>query len=301
MAQIDITQRHYAIIDFLHSRKKATFAAISNHLSLISGDYDLNLSKRTFLRDIADIASTTGIEILCDRKNGYVYYLNEELKPDDIAQYTKESFEIYTAFHSEENLKPYVQVESRHSQGTEHLHPLLRAIREKKEVKFWHQKYTETKPYLRKVYPLGLKKSIGRWYLLAYCPERKGIRIFGLDRIRDLEISSFRFNYKHKQSLEEIYEHCFGISKPDENTHPEEVVLSFKPIKGKYILSYPLHHSQTTLVDNEEEIRVALKVYITFDFIQELLKHPGETRIIQPESLKIRYIDFLKKGLELNG
>ena len=73
MAQIEITRRHYAIINVFFNRKKATFEEISNHLLSNPGDYDLNISKRTFLRDIADIASTTDIEILCDRKNGYVY------------------------------------------------------------------------------------------------------------------------------------------------------------------------------------------------------------------------------------
>ena len=301
MAQADIVRRHYTIIDFLRNRKKATLKEIRNHLSSKSGDYDLTLSKRTFLRDIADIAATTGIEILCDRKNGYVYYINEKLEADDIAQYAKESFETYTAFHSETNLKPYVQLETRRSKGTEYLYPLLRAIREKRAVECWHQKYASPEPEWRKVYPFGLKESIGRWYLLAYCTERKEVRTFGLDRICRLEVSDTKFKYKPEKSLEEMYEHCFGISAAEENTQTEEVILSFNPLKGKYIRSYPLHHSQTTLIDNEEEIRIGLKVYVTFDFVLELLKHTGEIRIIQPESLKRRYIDLLKKGLELNG
>ena len=300
MAQIEITRRHYAIINFLRNRKQATFEEISNHLSSKSGDYDLNLSKRTFLRDIADIASNTDIEILCDRKNGYVYYINEESEPNEIARYTKESFEIYTAFHSENNLAPYVQLETRRPQGTEHLYPLLRAISEKKRVTFLHQKFTHPEPERRTVYPLGLKESIGRWYLLAYCMERKNIRAFGLDRISQLEISDLKFKYKPEKSLDKIYEHCFGISMAEEGVQPEEVVLSFKPVKGKYIRSYPLHHSQKTLIDNEEEVRIALKVFITFDFMQELLKHTGEMQIIQPESLKNRYVDLLRKGIENN-
>ena len=100
--------------------------------------------------------------------------------------------------------------------------------------------------------------------------------------------------------MEELYRHCFGISMPEVNTQPEEVVLSFSLPKGRYILSYPLHHSQTTLIDNEEEVRVGMKVYITIDLVLELLKHTGEIRIIQPDSLRTRYLDYLKKGLELN-
>jgi len=61
-------------------------------------------------------------------------------------------------------------------------------------------------------------------------------------------------------------------------------------VKGKYIRSYPLNHYQTTLIDNEEESCIALKVFITFNFMQELLKHT--------ESLKNRYVDLLRKRIE---
>ncbi len=301
MAQTDIIRRQFAIINFLRHKKKATFNEIQNHLLEESGDYDLNLCKRTFLRDIEEIASTLGIEIVCHRKDGYTYCIDERFETNDIGRYAMESFEIYTAFHSNENLKPYVQPETRSPKGTQYLYPLLQAIKEKKQIEFSYQKYNNPELEFRKVCPLGLKESTGRWYLLAHCTERKGIRAFGLDRMDHLEISDLKFNYKPKLILEEMYKNCFGISMPEPNTKVEEVVLSFNPVKGKYIQSYPLHHSQKTLIDNDKEIQIELKLYITFDFVLELLKHTGEMVIIRPESLKLRYIDTLKRGLEVQA
>jgi len=47
----------------------------------------------------------------------------------------------------------------------------------------------------------------------------------------------------------------------------------------------PLHESQQILADNEEEIRVQLTVFITHDFVMELLSHGANVKVLQPESL----------------
>jgi predicted DNA-binding transcriptional regulator YafY len=47
----------------------------------------------------------------------------------------------------------------------------------------------------------------------------------------------------------------------------------------------PLHHTQQILVDNDDELRVSLTVYLTYDFRMELLSHGDTVTIIQPTSL----------------
>lgn len=64
-----------------------------------------------------------------------------------------------------------------------------------------------------------------------------------------------------------------------------EVVLSFDPFQGKYIKSLPLHESQEVLIDDKHEIRVRMKVYLTHDFIMEILSYGDNVKVIQPESL----------------
>ena len=66
---------------------------------------------------------------------------------------------------------------------------------------------------------------------------------------------------------------------------PEEIILSFDPVQGKYAQSLPWHHSQEVLVDNDNELRVKLTLYITHDFFMELLSHGDTVRVIEPASL----------------
>ncbi len=300
MAQIDISQRHLAIINFLRNRGKATFQEIKSYLQS-NDDYLLDLSKRTFLRDIQYISSVYGIEILCDRKNGNTYSINEEVETDSISQYAMESLELFMALNTSTDLSRFIQLETRHTKGIQHIHPLLQAIRNKLVVEFYHQKFNKSQAELRKVYPLGLKESIGRWYLLAYCTKQKALRTFGLERISQLEATTTKFKYKLEQPVFSQFEPCFGIMLPEGNSLPQEVVLSFTRGKANYIKSYPFHHSQEILIDNEIELRIKLNIFTTHDFFIELLKHTGDIKILAPQELKQRYFNWLKIGLEMNA
>ena len=136
--------------------------------------------------------------------------------------------------------------------------------------------------------PLALKEFKNRWYLISTNLVKDSsdgiIKTFGLDRISSLEITKIRFRYPTSFDIEEYFRHCFGIISPVEEK-PAEVILSFDPDQGKYIKTLPLHQSQQILVDNDNELRVKLLIYITFDFRMELWAHGNTIRILQPASL----------------
>ena len=52
----------------------------------------------------------------------------------------------------------------------------------------------------------------------------------------------------------------------------------------------PFHASQKILIDNEDELRIQLKLFVTHDFVMEILAHGDTVKVIQPQSL----IDELK-------
>jgi predicted DNA-binding transcriptional regulator YafY len=61
--------------------------------------------------------------------------------------------------------------------------------------------------------------------------------------------------------------------------------LSFNSFQGKYIKSLPLHHTQQILIDNEDELRISLTVYLTRDFLMELLSYGDTVRALAPQKL----------------
>jgi predicted DNA-binding transcriptional regulator YafY len=85
-------------------------------------------------------------------------------------------------------------------------------------------------------------------------------------------------------NVEDYFKHCFGIIRP-EDEKPEEVILSFDPHQAKYIKSLPLHESQQIIEENENETVFRLKVFITHDFVMEILSYGETVKIIEPQNL----------------
>ena len=90
----------------------------------------------------------------------------------------------------------------------------------------------------------------------------------------------------------------FGIYS-DREHEAEEVILSFSPMGGKYNESFPLHESQETLIDNEQEFRIRLRVKLTYDFIMELLSQSQNMRVIAPTRLRDRLIEIHKEAVRM--
>ena len=63
------------------------------------------------------------------------------------------------------------------------------------------------------------------------------------------------------------------------------MLLSFTPFQANYIKSFPLHHSQQVISENEKECRIKLHVYITHDFVMELLSMGENVKVLKPAGL----------------
>jgi predicted DNA-binding transcriptional regulator YafY len=296
MSQRETAIRHLKIISFLRQRKKAPFDEIQAYLNRCGQDTgdDLYMEKRTFFRDIHEIESIYGIEIVCDRKNESHYSIKED---NPIDKYAIESFETFSALNSGKDLTGSILFETRTPKGIENLSPLIYAIRNKFETVFSYKKFYEIEPQIRTVYPLGLKESANFWYLIAFCTLRKDIRTFALDRISEIDVTNERFNYESPNLMQDMFHDCFGVVRRENGSIAEEIILSFSPFRGNYIKNFPLHASQIILIDNEKELRIRLHLHITRDFVSELLKYVGELRIVSPESLIQRYFEKLAAGM----
>lgn len=88
-----------------------------------------------------------------------------------------------------------------------------------------------------------------------------------------------------KYDIQKDFKNSFGIISTLDET-PEEIILSFDSDQGSYIKTLPLHHSQEILIDDENELRIKLKLVPTYDFEQEILSQGKRVKIISPESFK---------------
>jgi predicted DNA-binding transcriptional regulator YafY len=93
------------------------------------------------------------------------------------------------------------------------------------------------------------------------------------------------------------YKYCFGIIAPNADK-PSEVILSFDPFQGKYIKSLPLHATQEIILDTDDELRIRLTVYLTHDFLMELLSYGDTVKVLQPTQLIDELKEIYKRVLE---
>ncbi|WP_099365429.1 helix-turn-helix transcriptional regulator [Sphingobacterium sp. 1.A.4] len=283
MSKRESIARYSLIIKKLR-KHPASFSDIEEYLALESEiqAYNFNISKRTFLRDREDIRSLYNIEILYDFSKK-VYFIDFDDQPE-VSERILEAFEIFNALNVADRLSNYIHFEKRKPHGTEHLNGILHAIKNHFQIKFVYRKYWDDELTERTVEPLALKEFKNRWYVLSKDFDDNTIKSFALDRLADLEISKRKFNFPKDFDVIEHYKYCFGIISP--NGHlPEDVILSFNAFQGKYIKSLPLHDSQEILLDNQDELRIRLRLFITHDFFMELLSFGQNLKVLSPQTL----------------
>ena len=279
MGQKETSKRHHLIINYLRKRPHS-FNEIKMHIETefsISA-YDLHFSKRTFQRDISDIASLYNIEIKYSKSlNKYQIVYDEK---DILIEHILEAYDIANALNVENNFSQYIDFEQRVNSGTRFLLDCLTAIKNKKIVTLTYKRYTNETILERLLAPYALKEYQYKWYLVANDCEDKKIKLFGLDRIVSFTTGNKTFTYPQNFKVSEFFKHRYGVMFSDEN--PVEIELSFNTFRGNYIKRQPLHPSQKILIDNDNELRISLFLIPTLDFKLDLLKYAGNISIIKP-------------------
>ncbi len=286
MSKRESLSRYNLIINRIR-KSNSSLKEIKDYLSRESnfkGD-NFNVSKRTIGRDLDDIRSLYDIDIQYDFRRK-VYYIESEGKPDINARML-ETFDILNALNISSGISQFIHLEKRRPLGTENLHGLIHAIKNKLIIRFSHQKFWEDDPTVRTVEPYALKESRNRWYLIAKDYKDLKIKSFALDRLSNLEFPRGKFEYPKDYNVEENYRYSFGIIESN-GQEPQEIILSFEPEQGKYIKTLPLHVSQQVIMDTEDELQVKLKLWVTHDLIMELLSYGNSMKVLKPKSLANR-------------
>ena len=295
MSRKEGIQRHRFIIHQLN-KKPSTFKEIVNFLKLqeeISED-KLTCSLRTFQREVKEILSLYNVDIEFD-KSRKVYFIKEDER-EAKSERLMESFDLFNAIRMGNSFGNHLIFENRRALGTEHMHGLLHAIRNRYEVSFNYRKFDGGTVTKRTVYPIAIKEARNRWYLLAKDPANEVVKNFGLDRITHLEIGSKKFREIKDFDPSEEFRYTFGIINGT-GEKPEKIILSFTPTEGEYVKSLPLHQSQKEILNNKTERRFEYELVPTYDFKMEILSYGDTVKVLEPESLRKDIIAQLKKAL----
>ncbi len=254
-----------------------------DYLQMQDDNLQIGFSKRTLQRDINEIRNVFGIDIEYS-KSQKGYFISQNENENMNFQRMMEAFDMFNSLNLAQDLTPFIYLEKRRPQGTENLYGLLHAIKNRLQIKFTYQKFWEEELSQRLVEPYALKEFKNRWYIMAKDSKDNNIKSFALDRLTNLEITNLNYQYPDNYSIEQSYRYCFGIISPNDE-EPQDIILSFDPFQGKYIKTLPLHDTQQVLVDNDEEMKIKLKLCLTHDLVMELLSFGDNLKVIEPKSL----------------
>ena len=298
MSRIHHLQRNLLIISKIRNNPYVSFSELTAYIEKelsFRGIYDTGLSRRTIQRDIQNIRMEFGKDIVyCRRNQGY--YIAHDDSYSDIDRFL-DSFDIYSALNSEVAAPNFVLAEKHRPMGTQHLHPLIHAIRNSLRISLSYLKFGSDKPSFRELEPYAIKECRGRWYLIARTKGLNDMKTYGLDRITDLVITDEIFPKDGTIDVSEKFKYSFGIYSSDE--YPiEDVILSFDARDGSYLKSLPLHHSQEIITDNKDEFVIKLRLKITLDFVMELMSRSWSLKVIEPLSLREQIHSICRSALE---
>ena len=284
MSKLIYFKRYLYVIDRLRSLP-CSFNDLQEHVmrKLENDDIDtaFEYAIRTFERDKKDIATLFGIDILYNRKDK-TYAIDEAEIEDQSVTRMIDAFSIHHALQEGNKLSPSVFLEKRKSLGTENIYGIIHAIQNGYILQFTYQKHWEDYSTQRMVYPIAIKESQQRWYLVALDKKNDVVKTFGLDRISNLKVTDTKFKpFAYK--VEKEFQHAFGV---ETYSPAEQVVLEFSKQQGNYIKTFPLHESQRIIEETEYSVVLEIFIHTTNDIKMELLKYGNDVKVLSPISLQ---------------
>ncbi|MBQ2489087.1 MAG: WYL domain-containing protein, partial [Bacteroidales bacterium] len=241
---------------------------------------------RTFQNHREQIADVFGVEIAC-RKSDNAYYIADRAEMKDLSGFRKwmlETVSVNNSINMCGALRSRILLEEQPSSKS-FLSDILEAMRNNCMIMFDYRPYWSSEAvHYYNFEPYALKMFRRRWYLLGKYGNHT-LRIFALDRMENMDISTETFLYPKNFDAEDFFSCCFGIIADDE-LEVKRVVLKVKAFQANYFRSLPLHASQQELERNETYSLFSYRLKPTFDFRQELLSHGSAVEVLEPLSLR---------------
>lgn len=261
---------------------------------------EIGCSMRTLRRDLKFLRQEMKIPIKYSRHyQGYHVPEDDTILSIDNFKRLMQSIELYDALDIATGIDNIVFLEKRYYKVTDYIPTLIKAIKDLNWVCFQYQKFGESQPTERKIYPYALKECRARWYLLGVERNQKNLKAFGLDRISNIKILPAKFKKNPEINIKKKYKDLFGIVDKEE-LPVENITISFNYRDGQYVKSLPIHHSQDTKEENpdKDEIIFTLRLKITEDLVLELLSRGKSLKVIEPQHLVEKICDIYRQGLE---
>lgn len=256
-------------------------------------------SRRTFNNHRMNVEEIFGIRIDCNRSTNR-YFIDCS---DDVSDENEESAWLINTFTvnnmlslGKERLRGRVSVEDIPS-GHRFLTVIMDAMTECRELRISYRKYTSTETGQYTIHPYAVKEAGRRWYLIGYCVEREGLRVYGLDRVLDITETGRTFRMDKDFDVDEMFATSFGIYLPE---GPGKTITFRTGMKdASYLRDLPMHKSQEEIANDGNNVTFSIFVCPDKAMIMEFCKFGSRIEVLSPESVRKEVAEELRRASEL--
>lgn len=260
--------------------------------------FDTGYSRRTFNNHREAVEEVFGIHIGCNRSTNRYFVEYSEDVSDEAAEnaWLINTFTVNNMLSlGKERLSGRVSVEDIPS-GHRHLTSIMEAMTENCEIVIGYRKYTSDQTSSYTIRPYAVKEFAKRWYIVGHCVERNGTRVYGLDRIMNMEITDRKFKMPKNFDVNELFATSFGIYIPEEKGRT--IMFRTTRKEANFLRDLPIHPSQRELSIKEVRRHFPSVPPVTEDayfeifvcpndaLIMEFCKHGDRLEVLAPEPIR---------------
>lgn len=285
MRHKDLFKTYIWLIETIHRFGSLTLSDIRDLWLNSSISDGVPLSRTTFNRHRDEIEDIFGIRIICSRKKGNLYMIEnaDSLDNHSVENWMANTISINNIIAENRSVSDRILLEAIPSEG-ETLQTAIEAMKEGHKFEFDYKKYYSPESKHYSIEPYCVKLYHRRWYLLGRYSHDKDFRLFAFDRISNAHKSSDKFKIDKTFNASDYFNECFGVVL---NTSvPVQKVIVRAYINERYYLrDLPLHPSQRLVGEGDGYFDYEVTLRPTEDFLGYLLSRSNFVKIISPVSL----------------
>ena len=288
MSTAGLINRYVFFITTINNRGPISLEEIQRRFESHFGRGE-ELSERQFHRYTDAVEELFDIEIKYSRtQRGYVIADREGIYNMGMRKWLIQTFSVNNILHESQDLKNRILLENVPS-GQQHLTTIVDAMRESVALSMTYQSFWMDEPSTFEVEPYCVKLFEQRWYMLGMSDK---LRIYALDRIKELEPTERKFKLPKKFDAAKFFEDYYGIIISDDDYEVCPVALQVDAQQSNYLRTLPLHHSQVEVERNDEYSIFEYRLCPTFDFRQKILSMGGAIEVLAPQKLVYQFNDL---------
>ena len=280
----NLVGKYVWLVETIYNAGRITYEDINKKWQ--QEDFDgKELPLRTFHKWRIAVEEMFGLNIECERKGGYHYYIGnpEEIENRGLRSWLLGTISVSNLLLDSQQLKSRILLEEVPS-GVKYLSLIIDAMKTGNVVQIEYQSFWRKESSTLILNPYCVRLFKQRWYLLAYNSDYNELRTYSLDRIQDFKKLAETFTIPDSFNAQEYFENYYGIIV--KRGEVEDVKLRASKEQANYLRSLKLHHSQQEVETHEDYSIFTYRLCPELDFVIEIMSMGERVEVLEPKQLR---------------